>query len=84
MPKNAKWKENVSKRASNLKKEYRKKEQENNEQDEIDWQQYIEQVEQFGGYQDRRYSGKSDDEDNPSIEATTAKSESLVEYTHSC
>ena len=58
----------------------REKEQENNDQDEIDWQQYIEQVEQFGGYQDRRYSSNSDDEDNPSIEATTAKSESLVEH----
>ena len=58
----------------------REEEQENNEQDEIDWQQYIEQVEQFGGYQDRRYTGNSDDDDNPSIEATTSKSESLVEH----
>ena len=58
----------------------REEEQENNEQDEIDWQQYIEQVEQFGGYQDRRYTSNSDDEDNPSIEATTSKSESLVEH----
>ena len=40
----------------------------------------IEQVEQFGGYQDRRYTGNSDDDDNPSIEATTSKSESLVEH----
>jgi len=58
----------------------REKEQENNDQDEIDWQQYIEQVEQFGGYQDRRYNASSEDDDSPSIEATTAKSESLVDH----
>ena len=58
----------------------REEEQEKNEQDEIDWQQYIEKVEQFGGYQDRRYTGNSDDDDNPSIEATTSKSESLVAH----
>ncbi|GIT72156.1 MAG: hypothetical protein Ct9H300mP28_19700 [Pseudomonadota bacterium] len=33
----------------------RENEQENSVQDEIDWQQYIEQIEQFGGYQERRY-----------------------------
>ena len=58
----------------------REKEEESNDQDEIDWQQYIEQVEQFGGYQDRRYNSSSEDDDNPSIEATTAKSESLVDH----
>jgi len=58
----------------------REKEKESSDQDEIDWQQYIEQVEQFGGYQDRRYNSSSEDEDNPSIEATTAKSESLVDH----
>ncbi|MEC9360328.1 MAG: RNA polymerase sigma-54 factor, partial [SAR324 cluster bacterium] len=40
-------------------------ENENNDQDEIDWQQYIEQVEQFGGYQERRYNISSDDEESP-------------------
>jgi len=58
----------------------REKEKDENEQDEIDWQQYIEQVEQFGGYQERRYNASNDDEENPSIEATAAQSESLVDH----
>ena len=58
----------------------RENEQENNDQDEIDWQQYIEQVEQFGGYQERRYNIASDDEDSPSIEATAAQTESLADH----
>ena len=58
----------------------RETEQENKEQDEIDWQQYIEQVEQFGGYQERRYNVASDDEESPSIEATAAQTESLADH----
>ena len=58
----------------------RESEKENKEQDEIDWQQYIEQVEQFGGYQERRYNSASDDDDNPTIEATAAQTESLVDH----
>ena len=58
----------------------RENEHENNDQDEIDWQQYIEQVEQFGGYQERRYNIASDDEDSPSIEATAAQTESLSDH----
>lgn len=55
-------------------------ENENNDQDEIDWQQYIEQVEQFGGYQERRYNISSDDEESPSIESTAAQTESLADH----
>ena len=58
----------------------RETEQENKEQDEIDWQQYIEQVEQFGGYQERRYNVASVDEESPSIEATAAQTESLADH----
>ena len=58
----------------------REKEKDNNEQDEIDWQQYIEQVEQFGGYQERRYNSTTDDDESPSIEATAAQTESLVDH----
>ena len=58
----------------------RETEQENKEQDEIDWQQYIEQVEQFGGYQERRYNVASDNEESPSIEATAAQTESLADH----
>jgi len=58
----------------------RENEEKNNDQDEIDWQQYIEQVEQFGGYQERRYNIASDDEDSPSLEATAAQTESLADH----
>jgi RNA polymerase sigma-54 factor len=58
----------------------RENEHENKDQDEVDWQQYIEQVEQFGGYQERRYNSGSDDEESPSIEATTAQTESLADH----
>ena len=58
----------------------RETEQENKEQDEIDWQQYIEQVEQFGGYQERRYNVVSVDDESPSIEATAAQTESLADH----
>ncbi len=58
----------------------RENEQEDSAQDEIDWQQYIEQIEQFGGYQERRYNVKSDDEDSPSIDITAAQTESLADH----
>ena len=58
----------------------RENEQEDSVQDEIDWQQYIEQIEQFGGYQERRYNVKSDDEDSPSIDITAAQTESLADH----
>jgi len=58
----------------------RENEPNNKEQDEVDWQQYIEQVEQFGGYQERRYNSVSDDEEYPSIEATAAQRESLADH----
>ena len=58
----------------------RENEPEKKDQDEIDWQQYIEQVEQFGGYQERRYNVASEDEVGPSIEATAAQTESLADH----
>ena len=58
----------------------REKEAEKKDEDEIDWQQYIEQVEQFGGYQERRYNVASEDEEGPSIEATAAQTESLADH----
>ena len=58
----------------------RENEPEKKDQDEIDWQQYIEQVEQFGGYQERRYNVASEDEERPSIEATAAQTESLTDH----
>jgi len=58
----------------------RENELNNKDQDEIDWQQYIEQIEQFGGYQERRYNAVSDDEEGPSIEATAAQPESLADH----
>ena len=58
----------------------RENEQEDSAQDEIDWQQYIEQIEQFGGYQERRYNVKSDDEESPSIDITAAQTESLADH----
>ena len=58
----------------------RENEPEKKDQDEIDWQQYIEQVEQFGGYQERRYNAASEDEEGPSIEATAAQTESLADH----
>ena len=58
----------------------RENEPEKKDQDEIDWQQYIEQVEQFGGYQERRYNVASEDEAGPSIEATAAQTESLADH----
>ncbi|MBT7811459.1 MAG: RNA polymerase sigma-54 factor, partial [Deltaproteobacteria bacterium] len=58
----------------------RENEPNNKEQDEVDWQQYIERVEQFGGYQERRYNSVSDDEEYPSIEATAAQRESLADH----
>ena len=58
----------------------RENELNNKDQDEIDWQQYIEQIEQFGGYQERRYNAVSDDEEGPSIEATAAQTESLADH----
>ena len=58
----------------------RENELNNKDQDEIDWQQYIEQVEQFGGYQERRYNAVSGDEESPSIEATAAQTESLADH----
>ncbi|MEY8207356.1 MAG: RNA polymerase factor sigma-54 [SAR324 cluster bacterium] len=58
----------------------RENELNNKDQDEIDWQQYIEQVEQFGGYQERRYNAVSGDEEGPSIEATAAQTESLADH----
>ena len=58
----------------------RENEQENSVQDEIDWQQYIEQIEQFGGYQERRYHINTDDEESPSIDITAAQTESLADH----
>ena len=58
----------------------RENELNNKDQDEIDWQQYIEQIEQFGGYQERRYNSASDEEEGPSIEATAAQRESLADH----
>jgi len=58
----------------------RENELNNKDQDEIDWQQYIEQIEQFGGYQERRYNSVSDEEESPSIEATAAQKESLADH----
>ncbi len=58
----------------------RENEQDDSAQDEIDWQQYIEQIEQFGGYQERRYNVKSDDEESPSIDITAAQTESLADH----
>ena len=58
----------------------RENEPEKKDQDEIDWQQYIEQVEQFGGYQERRYNVASEDDEGPSIEATAAQTESLADH----
>ena len=58
----------------------RENEPEKKDQDEIDWQQYIEQVEQFGGYQERRYNVASENEEGPSIEATAAQTESLADH----
>ena len=58
----------------------RENEQEDSVQDEIDWQQYIEQIEQFGGYQERRYNVKSDDGESPSIDITAAQTESLADH----
>ena len=58
----------------------RENEPEKKDQDETDWQQYIEQVEQFGGYQERRYNVASEDEVGPSIEATAAQTESLADH----
>jgi len=58
----------------------RENELNNKDQDEIDWQQYIEQIEQFGGYQERRYNAVSDDMESPSIEATAAQTESLADH----
>ncbi len=58
----------------------RENEQDDSAQDEIDWQQYIEQIEQFGGYQERRYNVRSDDEESPSIDITAAQTESLADH----
>ena len=58
----------------------RENEQEDSVQDEIDWQQYIEQIEQFGGYQERRYNINTDDEESPSIDVTAAQNESLADH----
>ena len=58
----------------------RENEQEDSAQDEIDWQQYIEQIEQFGGYNERRYNTNTDDEDSPSIDMTAAQTESLADH----
>ena len=58
----------------------RENEQEDSAQDEIDWQQYIEQIEQFGGYQERRYNTNTDDEESPSIDITAAQTESLADH----
>ena len=58
----------------------RENELNNKDQDEIDWQQYIEQIEQFGGYQERRYNAVSGDEEGPSIEATAAQTETLTDH----
>ncbi len=58
----------------------RENEQEDSVQDEIDWQQYIEQIEQFGGYNERRYNVNNDDEDSPSIDITAAQTESLADH----
>ena len=58
----------------------RENEQEDSVQDEIDWQQYIEQIEQFGGYNERRYNVNTDDDDSPSIDITAAQTESLADH----
>ena len=58
----------------------RENEQEDPAQDEIDWQQYIEQIEQFGGYNERRYNVNTDDDDSPSIDMTAAQTESLADH----
>jgi DNA-directed RNA polymerase specialized sigma subunit, sigma54 homolog len=58
----------------------RENEQDDSAQDEIDWQQYIEQIEQFGGYNERRYNINNDDEESPSIDITAAQTESLADH----
>ena len=56
----------------------REEKKEEKDQDEIDWQQYVEQIDQFGGYSYRSSGGGGDDE-LPSLEATLAQGESLAD-----
>ncbi len=49
-------------------------------QEEVDWQQYVEQVDQYGQYQDRRIRSGGDDDELPSLEATLAQDESLQDH----
>jgi len=56
----------------------REEKKEEKDQDEIDWQQYVEQIDQFGGYSYRNSGGGGDDE-LPSLEATLAQGESLAD-----
>ena len=59
----------------------REVEKEEIEQQDIDWQQYVEQVDQLGGYQSTRIRpGTSGDDEAPSLEATLAQSESLSDH----
>ncbi len=54
--------------------------EETNAQEEVDWQQYVEQVDQYGQYQDRRIRSGGDDDELPSLEATLAQDESLQDH----
>ena len=59
----------------------REVEKEKIEQEDIDWQQYVEQVDQMGGYQSTYIkSGASGDDEAPSLEATLAQSETLADH----
>ena len=57
----------------------REEKKEEKDQDEIDWQQYVEQIDQFGGYSYRSSGPGGDDNELPSLEATLAQSESLAD-----
>ena len=57
----------------------REEKKEEKDQDEIDWQQYVEQIDQFGGYSNRSGGAGGDDDELPSLEATLAQSESLAD-----
>ena len=61
----------------------REVEKEEIDQQDIDWQQYVEQVDQLGGYQSTRIRpGTGGDDEAPSLEATLAQSETLSDHLH--
>jgi RNA polymerase sigma-54 factor len=49
-------------------------------EDEMDWQNYVEQVDQYSSYADRRVRSNGDDDELPSLEATLAQDESLQDH----